>query len=86
MTTGPDLWTPARKMARSIYSDVRDGFCRCHQSPDACGVHRLTDGDRYGRRFEAFILAARQLNLCAADGEIDNAVNAAAERFAKARR
>ena len=70
-TRARDRWSPARKLARQIYRDHRDG------------VAPILVGDtRNELRRAAFLTAVRRLNIPGPP----HAVTAAADRFADARR
>ena len=70
-TRGADRWTPARRLARQIYRDHRDGVAPV-----------LVGDTRHELRRAAFVTAVRRLGIPGPP----HAAAAAADRFAKARR
>ena len=82
MRTGPDRWTPVRKLARKLLRME----CSC-ETEELCGYHLLTSvDDRYERRYWAFVTADEHLGVTAPSETARDVQKEVAERFAAARR
>ena len=45
--------------ARDILSDIENRHCHCHNNPDTCGFHLITDSDPYVAAYSAWIMGRK---------------------------